>query len=50
MAQGTGTPKVNVEVTNGNLQRQVQVLDGVAGLVWAQRSVHAATFGHVSAW
>ena len=33
MAQGTGTPKVNVEVTNGNLQRQVQVLDGVAGLV-----------------
>lgn len=33
MAQGTGTPKVSVEVTNGNLQRQVQVLDGVAGLV-----------------
>jgi hypothetical protein len=33
MAQGTGTPKVNVVVTNGNLQRQVQVLDGVAGLV-----------------
>ncbi|MGZ9736797.1 DUF2586 family protein [Flavobacterium sp. GNP002] len=32
MAQGTGTPKVNVEVTN-NLQRQAQVLDGVAGLV-----------------
>ncbi|MES2238861.1 MAG: DUF2586 family protein [Bacteroidota bacterium] len=33
MAQGTGTPKVSVEVTNGNLKRQVQVLDGVAGLV-----------------
>lgn len=33
MAQGTGTPKVTVVVTNGNLQRQVQVLDGVAGLV-----------------
>ena len=33
MTQGTGTPKVSVEVTNGNLQRQVQVLDGVAGLV-----------------
>lgn len=33
MAQGTGTPKVAVEVTNGNLKRQVQVLDGVAGLV-----------------
>jgi hypothetical protein len=33
MTQGTGTPKVNVEVTSGNLQRQVQVLDGVAGLV-----------------
>lgn len=33
MAQGTGTPKVTVEVTSGNLQRQVQVLDGVAGLV-----------------
>mgnify|MGYP003640624170 CR=1 FL=1 len=33
MAQGTGTPKVNVVVTNGNLQRQVQVLDGVAGLI-----------------
>ncbi|MNF51767.1 hypothetical protein D3C85_112950 [compost metagenome] len=33
MSQGTGTPKVNVVVTNGNLQRQIQVLDGVAGLV-----------------
>lgn len=33
MSQGTGTPKVNVLVTNGNLKRQVQVLDGVAGLV-----------------
>lgn len=33
MAQGTGTPKVTVVVTNGNLKRQVQVLDGVAGLV-----------------
>ena len=38
MAQGTGTPKVNVEVTNGNLQRQVQVLDGVAGLVGTSSS------------
>lgn len=33
MSQVTGTPKVNVAVTNGNLQRQVQILDGVAGLV-----------------
>jgi len=33
MLQGTGTPKVNVEVTSGNLQRQVQVIDGVAGIV-----------------
>lgn len=33
MAQGTGTPKVTVTVASGNLQRQVQVLDGVAGIV-----------------
>jgi hypothetical protein len=33
MSQGTGTPKVTVAVATGNLQRQVQVLDGVAGLV-----------------
>ncbi|MBY0245842.1 MAG: DUF2586 family protein, partial [Sphingobacteriaceae bacterium] len=33
MAQGTGTPKVNVNVSSGNLMRQVQVLDGVAGIV-----------------
>lgn len=33
MTQGTGTPKVTVAVANGNLQRQVQVLDGVAGLI-----------------
>jgi hypothetical protein len=33
MTQGTGTPKVTVDVTSGNLKRQVQVIDGVAGLV-----------------
>lgn len=33
MSQGTGTPKVTVAVASGNLQRQVQVIDGVAGLV-----------------
>lgn len=33
MSQGTGTPKVTVEVANGNLQRQIQVVDGVAGIV-----------------
>ncbi len=33
MAQGTGTPKVTVAVASGNLQRQIQVIDGVAGLV-----------------
>ncbi|AOW09518.1 DUF2586 family protein [Flavobacterium gilvum] len=33
MTQGTGTPKVTVAVASGNLQRQVQVLDGVAGIV-----------------
>lgn len=33
MAQGTGTPNVIANVTNGNLQRQVLVTDGVAGIV-----------------
>ncbi|OWP84345.1 hypothetical protein BWK59_05845 [Flavobacterium davisii] len=33
MAQGNGTPKVNVAVTSGNLQRQIVVLDGIAGIV-----------------
>ncbi|KQT17423.1 hypothetical protein ASG31_08410 [Chryseobacterium sp. Leaf404] len=33
MAQGTGTPSVTANVTNGNLQRQVQITDGVAGIV-----------------
>lgn len=33
MAQGTGTPKITVAVASGNLQRQIQVIDGVAGLV-----------------
>ena len=30
---GQGTPKVTVAVAGGNLQRQVNVIDGVAGLV-----------------
>ncbi|AKK74442.1 hypothetical protein OK18_19110 [Chryseobacterium gallinarum] len=33
MSQGTGTPNVITKVTNGNLQRQVLVTDGVAGIV-----------------
>lgn len=33
MAQGTGTPKVKAKIANGNLQRQVIVTDGVAGIV-----------------
>ena len=33
MAQGTGTPKVTANVTNGNLLRQVNITDGVAGIV-----------------
>ncbi|WP_376777273.1 DUF2586 family protein [Flavobacterium covae] len=33
MAQGNGTPKVNVAVTSGNLQRQIVVLDSIAGIV-----------------
>lgn len=33
MAQGTGTPKVVTNVTNGNLLRQVNITDGVAGIV-----------------
>ena len=33
MAQGTGTPKVIANVTNGNLLRQINITDGVAGIV-----------------
>ena len=33
MAQGTGTPKVITNVANGNLLRQVNITDGVAGFV-----------------
>lgn len=33
MAQGTGTPKVITNVSNGNLLRQVPITDGVPGLV-----------------
>ena len=33
MAQGTGTPKVITNVSNGNLLRQVNITDGVAGIV-----------------
>ena len=33
MAQGTGTPKVITNVSNGNLLRQVIITDGVAGIV-----------------
>ncbi|OWK99264.1 hypothetical protein AP75_01900 [Kaistella haifensis DSM 19056] len=33
MAQETGTPKVITNVTNGNLLRQVNITDGVAGIV-----------------
>lgn len=33
MAQGTGTPKVITNVTNGNLLRQINITDGVAGIV-----------------
>jgi hypothetical protein len=33
MSQGTGTPKVTVAVASGNLQRQVSIKDGVAGVV-----------------
>ena len=33
MGQGTGTPSVSANITNGNLQRQVQITDGVAGIV-----------------
>lgn len=33
MAKGTGTPKVISNITNGNLLRQVNVTDGVAGIV-----------------
>lgn len=33
MGQGTGTPKVSVNVASGNLLRQIQIIDGVAGIV-----------------
>ena len=33
MAQGTGTPKVTATVSSANLLRQIQVSDGVAGIV-----------------
>lgn len=33
MSQGTGMPNVIANVTNGNLQRQVLITDGVAGIV-----------------
>ncbi|MBO4233901.1 hypothetical protein FO675_06235 [Riemerella anatipestifer] len=33
MSQGTGTPKVTARVASGNLLRQIQVTDGVAGIV-----------------
>lgn len=33
MAQGTGTPKIITNVSNGNLLRQVNITDGVAGIV-----------------
>ncbi|MEN4762665.1 DUF2586 family protein [Chryseobacterium sp. C39-AII1] len=33
MSQGNGTPKVKANVASGNLLRQVQVMDGVAGIV-----------------
>ncbi|MFC3159001.1 hypothetical protein SAMN05443633_107158 [Chryseobacterium arachidis] len=33
MSQGNGTPKVKANVASGNLLRQIQVIDGVAGIV-----------------
>jgi hypothetical protein len=33
MPQGTGTPSVTANVTNSNLQRQVLITDGIAGIV-----------------
>lgn len=33
MSQGTGTPKVITNITNSNLLRQVNITDGVAGIV-----------------
>lgn len=46
MAQETGTPSVTVNVTNGNLQRQVQITDGVAGIVGT--AIVAGNIGRVS--
>ena len=39
MAQGTGAPNVTANVTSGNLQRQVLITDGVAGIVGTAKVV-----------
>lgn len=39
MSQESGTPNVRANITNGNLQRQVLVTDGVAGIVGTASSV-----------
>lgn len=39
MPQETGTPHVTANVTNGNLQRQVLITDGVAGIVGTAKVV-----------
>jgi len=39
MPQESGTPNVRANITNGNLQRQVLVTDGVAGIVGTASSV-----------
>ncbi len=39
MAQGTGTPKIITNVSNGNLLRQVTITDGVPGLVATANTV-----------
>lgn len=46
MSQGTGTPNVTANVTNGNLQRQVLITDGVAGIVGTAKV--AGNIGKVS--